>query len=141
MIHESIVHKCKYVFEVWKWYWQPFITNFMGYNLAIIVMRNLLFIGSYGIDTNIINLFILFEHWCHVHCLDTNVICLFVLFKHKCYVSICVVYTRKSCKQFPCLINGWHLCVNNTNPWNNRFFMDLEWTHEVYKFVMWHLRW
>jgi hypothetical protein len=102
---------------VWKWYWQPCITNFMGHNLAIIVMRNFLFIGSYGIDTNLI--------------------CLFLLFKHKFCVSICVVYTWKSCKRLPCLNNAWHLCVNNTNPWNNRFFIDLERTHEAYKFVMW----
>jgi hypothetical protein len=61
-----------------------FITNFMGYDLAIIFMQNLLFIGLYGIDTNFIHLFILFEHQCCAHCLDTNVICLFVLFKHKC---------------------------------------------------------
>jgi hypothetical protein len=28
----------------------------MGHDLAIIVMQNLLFIGSYGIDTNVIHL-------------------------------------------------------------------------------------
>jgi len=102
---------------VWKWYWQPCITNFMGHNLAIIVMWNLLFIGSYGIDTNLI--------------------CLFLFFKHRCCLSICVVYAWKSCKSFPCLNNAWHLCVNNTNPWNNKFLTDLERTHEAYKFVMW----
>ncbi len=135
MIHEPIVHKCKYVFEVWKWYWQPCITNFMGHNLAIIVMRNLLFIGSYGTDTNVINLLILFEHQCHVHCLDTNVICLFVLFKHGCYMSIHVVYTWKLCTWLPCLNNAWHSCLNNMNLWNNRFRMDLKQTHKTYKFM------
>jgi hypothetical protein len=35
-----------------------------------------------------------------------------------------------------CLNNAWHSCVNNTNPWNNKFHMDLERTHKVYKFVM-----
>jgi hypothetical protein len=69
----------------------------MGHNLAIIVMRNLFFIGSYGIDMDVIHLFVLFEHRCHVHRLDTNVICLFVLFKHECCVFIRIVYTRKLC--------------------------------------------
>ncbi len=69
------------------------ITNFMGHNLAIIIMQNMFFIGLYRIDTYIIHLFVLFEHQCHVHCLNTNVICLFLLFMHKCYMSIHVVYT------------------------------------------------
>jgi hypothetical protein len=112
------------------------ITNFMGHNLAIIVVRNLLFIGSYGIDTDVIHLLVLFEHQCHVYCLDMNVICIFVLFEHKCCVFICIVYTRKSCARLPCVNNAWHLCVNIMNPWNNRFFMHLEQTHETYKFVM-----
>jgi hypothetical protein len=112
------------------------ITNFMGHNLAIIVVRNLLFIGSYGTDTDVIHLFILFKHQCHVHCLDTNVMCLFVLFKHECCVFICIVYTRKSCRWLSCLNNAWHSCLNNMNPWINRFRTDLEQTHETYKFVM-----
>jgi hypothetical protein len=45
----------------------------MGHDLAIIVMRTLLFIGLYGIDTNVIHLFVLFEHQCCAHCSDTNV--------------------------------------------------------------------
>jgi len=65
----------------------------MGHDLTIIVVQNLLFIGSYGIDTNVIHLFVLFEYQCHVHYLGTNVICLFVLFKHKYCMSICVGYT------------------------------------------------
>jgi hypothetical protein len=36
------------------------ITNFMGHDLVIIVVRNLFFIGSYGIDMNVIHLFVLF---------------------------------------------------------------------------------
>jgi len=68
----------------------------MGYDLAIIVMQNMLSIGSYGIDTNVIHLFVLFEHQCCVHCLDTNVICMFILFSHECCVSIRIVYTQKS---------------------------------------------
>ncbi len=68
--------------------------------------------------------------------LNTNIIYLFVLFKHGCYMSIHVVYTWKSCTRFPCLNNAWHLCLNDTNPWNNKFCMDLEQTHEAYKFMM-----
>jgi hypothetical protein len=66
----------------------PFITNFMGRNLAIIVVRNVFFISSYEIDTNVIHLFELFEHQCHMHCLYMNVICLFILFKQGCCMSI-----------------------------------------------------
>jgi hypothetical protein len=55
-------------------------------------MQNLLFIGLYEIDMNIIHLFISFEHQCHVHCLDMNVICLFMLFQDGYRMSICVVY-------------------------------------------------
>jgi hypothetical protein len=102
----------------------------MGHNLAIIVVQNLFFIGSYGIDMDVIHLFVLFEHRRHVHRLDTNVICLFVLFKHECCVFIHIVYTRKLCTWLPCINNAWHSCVNDINPWNNRFHMDLEWTHE-----------
>ncbi len=108
----------------------------MGHDLAIIVTRNLFFISFYEIDMDVIHLFILFEHWCHVHCLNTNVICLFVLFKHECCVLICIVYTQKLCTQLPCLNNAWHLCVNDTNPWNNKFCTYLKWTYEAYKFVM-----
>jgi hypothetical protein len=113
-----------------------FITNFMGHDLAIIVMWNFLFIGLNGIDTDVIHLLVKFEHWCHLYCLDTNVICLFVLFKHRCCMSIRIVYTWKSCTQLSCLNNEWHSCLNHTNPWNNKFHMDLEQTHEAYKFVM-----
>ncbi len=101
------------------------ITNFMGHNLTIIVMWNLFFIGLYEIDTNVIHLFVLFEHRCCVHYLDTNVICLFVLFKHECCVFICIVYTRKSCTWFSCLNDAWHLCVNNMNPYWARTVLRL----------------
>ncbi len=97
---------------------------------------NFFFISSYEIDTNVIHLLILFKHWCHMHCLNTNVICLFVLFKHGCCMFICVVYTWKSCSWLPCLNNAWHSCLNIMNPWNNKFCMNLERTHETYKIVM-----
>jgi hypothetical protein len=113
-----------------------FITNLMGHDLAIIVMWNLLFTGSNGIDTYVIHLLVLFKHWCQVHCLEAKVICLFTLFKHECCMSIRIVYTWKSCTQLSYLNNAWHSCLNHTNPWNNKFCMDLEQTHETYKFVM-----
>jgi hypothetical protein len=36
--------------------------NFMGHNLAIMVMQNLFFVGLLGINTNALHLFILFEY-------------------------------------------------------------------------------
>jgi len=108
----------------------------MGQALAIIVVWNLLFIGSFRLDMDATHLIVLFEHPCHVHCLDMNVICLFILFNDECCVSICIVYIRKSCTQFPCLNNAWHSCVKDTNLWNNKFRMDFKRTHDAYKFVM-----
>jgi hypothetical protein len=32
---------------------------------------------------NVIHLFVLFEHRCHVHYLNTNIVCLFMLFTHE----------------------------------------------------------
>jgi hypothetical protein len=91
--------------------------------------------------------FIWHRHECHSsNCIVwTLMLCTF--FWHKCCMPICIVYTwcymfipiiytQKSCKQFPCLNNAWHSCLNNMNPWNDRFHIDLEWTHGVYKFVM-----
>jgi len=94
------------------------------------------FIGSSRIYMDVIHLFILFEHWCHMHYLNMNVICLFILFKHRCCMFIRVVYTRKSCMWLLFLNNAWYLCLNDMNPWNNKFCTYLEWTHETYKFVM-----
>jgi hypothetical protein len=108
----------------------------MGHDLAIIVVQNLFFIGSYGINTDFIHLLVLFEHWYGVHYLNTNVICLFISFKHGCCMSIYVVYTQKSYTWLSCLNTAWHLCLTNKNLWNNKFHMDLEWTHEAYKFVI-----
>jgi hypothetical protein len=63
----------------------------MDHNLATIVAQNLVFIGLYGINMDVIHLFVLFEHRCHVHCLDTNVVCLFILFTHEsCAHDFCV---------------------------------------------------
>jgi hypothetical protein len=92
-----------------------YITNFLGHEMAMIVVQNLFFISSYGIDTNVIHLFVLFKHWCCAHCLNMNAICLFILFKYKCCMSIHVVYTWKLCTQFLYLNNAQHSCLNNTN--------------------------
>ncbi len=110
------------------------ITNFMGHNLIIIVVWILFFISLYGIDMNVIHLFVLFEHQCCAHYLNTNVVCLFILFKHECCMSIHVVYTWKLCTWLMCLNNAQHLCLNNTNLWNNKFHTVLERTHEACKY-------
>jgi hypothetical protein len=73
--------------QIFAQHWYHII-NFMAHNLIIIVMQTLLFVGSYGINMNVIHLFVLFEHQYHAHCLDTNVICLFILLKHECCMSI-----------------------------------------------------
>jgi len=93
---------------------RPFITNFMDEDLVII---EFFFIGSYGIDTNVIHLLELFEHRCHVHCLYMNVICLFVLFKQGYRMSIC--HTSKYFEVFKCESQS----VNNGRKKNwNTFF-------------------
>jgi hypothetical protein len=38
------------------------ITNFMGHDLTITIVQNLLFIGSYGKDMDVTHLLVLFEH-------------------------------------------------------------------------------
>jgi hypothetical protein len=121
--------------DIWNFYINN-ITKFMGHDLTIIVVRNLLFIGLYGKDMDVIQLYVLFEHQCRVHRLDTNVIWMFVLFGHECCVFICIVYTWKLCTSLSCLNNVRHSHVSNTNPWYNKFCTYLERTHEAYKFVM-----
>jgi len=54
-------------------------------------------------------------------------------------MSIHVVYTWKLYTQLSCLNIARHLCLTNMNLWNKKIRMDLEWTHEVYKFVMYDL--
>jgi len=120
----------------WPYIVRTCITNLMGHDLAIIVVRNLLFIGLYGINTDVIHLLVLFEHWYRVHALNINVICLFVSFNHGCCMFIYVVYTRKSYTWLSCSNNAWHWCLTNMNLWNNKFHRDLEWTHEACKFVV-----
>jgi len=80
--------------KILKCYNTRFITNFMGHNLTIIVMQNLIFIGSYEIDMDVIHLLVCLniDSMCIVYaqmsyacsyCLNTNVACLFVLFTHE----------------------------------------------------------
>jgi hypothetical protein len=38
------------------------IINLMGHHLVIIIMRNLFFIGSYGVNMDVIHLLVLFEY-------------------------------------------------------------------------------
>jgi hypothetical protein len=112
-----------------------FIINFMGHNLTIIIVQNLPFIGSYGIDIDVIHLLVLFEHQCRVHCLNMNVICLFVLIRHGCCMFIRVVYTQKLCMWLPCLNNAWHSCLNDMNPWNNSFAWI--WNEPMKLIILW----
>jgi hypothetical protein len=103
--------------------------------------------GNDSCDIKKFHRFVWNKHKCHsymcivwtsmlcAHHLNTNVICIFVLVKHRC-MSICVVYTWKLCTQLSCLNNAWHLCLNNTNLWNNKFCMDLKQTHKAYNVVM-----
>jgi hypothetical protein len=70
-----------------------FIINFLGHNLAIVVMiiQNLFSIGLYYLDTNVIHLFVFFRHRYHADCLKMGNVCLFILSRHKCGVhDICV---------------------------------------------------
>jgi hypothetical protein len=56
-----------------------FITNFMGYDLAIIVMWNFLFISSNGIDK------------CHSSTCIVRTLMLCALFRHECHMLVCIV--------------------------------------------------
>jgi hypothetical protein len=59
---------------------------------------------SYRINTYVIHLLVLLEHWCHVHYLNKNfILCLFILFGHKCCIFIRVFYKRKFCTRLLCL--------------------------------------
>jgi len=85
---------------------------------------------------DVIHLFVFFKHWCHAHYLNINVIHVYLYCLDMVVVSICVVYTQKSCTWFPFSNNAQHSHLNNMNLQNNKFHMDLKWTHEAYKFVM-----
>jgi len=72
----------------------------MGHDLIIIVVQNLFFISLYGIDIDLINLFVLFKHQCYTHYLNTNVICLIILLKHEYCMFIHDIYRQKSSHNF-----------------------------------------
>jgi hypothetical protein len=74
----------------------------MGHDLIIIVMQNLHFMGLYGIYTDVIHLFVLFEHQDVVHCLNTNVICMFVFLVTN-VVCLFMLFTHESCTHNFCV--------------------------------------
>jgi hypothetical protein len=41
------------------------------------------------------------------------------------YTYMCIIF----------VLDAWHLCAKNMNPWNNKFHANFEWTHEANKFV------
>jgi hypothetical protein len=108
----------------------PFNENMAHNMLALImdpiiywIMQNLFFIGLYGIDTDLIHLFVLFEHQCHAHCLNTYDICLFILFRHKCYMFIYLCFLHMKVMHTTSMFNdAWYSCLSNTNLWNNIFW-------------------
>jgi hypothetical protein len=70
----------------------------MGHDLTIIFMQNLVFIGSYGIDLNIVHIFVFFEHRCHSHCLTPNsvpicIVYTWMLYVYSCHLHMKVVHT------------------------------------------------
>ncbi len=124
-------------------------------DLAIIVVWNLFFISSYGINTDVIHLLSCLNidimcivltqiSYAYSYCLNMNVVCQLTSntvwaprISRLSFIRgnlIRVVYTWKSCTWLPCINNAQHL--NNTNLWNNKFCMHLEWTHEACKFMM-----
>jgi hypothetical protein len=48
-----------------------------------------------------------------------------------------IIYTWKLCTQLSCLNNVWYACLNNIVHEIIKIRMDLEQTHEAYKFVIW----
>ncbi len=107
-IHSWWIYKNNNYMVIWLKWTSDHKLN--GSQLVIIVVWNLLFISSYGINMDFINLLVLFEHGYRVHCLNMNVICLFILFKHGCCMSTCVVYIRKLYTRLSCLNNAQHSC-------------------------------
>jgi hypothetical protein len=74
--------------------------------MATIIVQNLFFIGLCEIDTNVIHLFILFEHQCCAYCLNTNVIRIFIL--NMDVVCLFMLFTHRSHAHNTCLNNAWH---------------------------------
>jgi hypothetical protein len=82
---------------------KPYITNFMGYNLAIIVVQNLFFIGSYGIDINVF-IYVYFLNidvmrivltrisYFYLYCLS------WMLYVYSCCLHMKIVYTTSMFK-------------------------------------------
>jgi hypothetical protein len=70
--------------------------NLGGHDLTIIVVRNLLFIGSYGIDPNVTHLLVSFAHQYCAHCFDMNVICISYCLNAD-VVCLYVLFTHENC--------------------------------------------
>jgi hypothetical protein len=114
---------------------RTFITNFMSQNLIIIIVQFFF------------HKFIWNIHKCHssIYIVWTLMSC--ALFKHEChmpirifktwmlYVYLCCLHTKVVHMTFV-LNNARHSWFNNMSLWSNKFGMNLEWTHEAYKFVM-----
>ncbi len=83
-------------------------TNFPSHNLMMEIMWKLFF-----------HEFMFFAHgcWClkHVWCMYK---CGWKYFNH---TYMCII----------CVLDAWHLCAKNTNPWNNKFDANFEWTYET----------
>jgi hypothetical protein len=58
---------------------KTYIANFIGHNLAIIIVWNLFFISLYGIDMDVIHLLVMFTSMSYA------------LFRHKCHMLIRIV--------------------------------------------------
>jgi hypothetical protein len=126
-----VKHHCK-LHGVWfdnnncvNFFFHRFVWNKHGCNSFICIVWILMSCVLFGHECHM--LFGLFRHGCHM---------LFGLFRHGCHMFIHVVSTQKSYTQLSCLNNARHLCLNNTNLWNNIFCTNSKWTHEAYKFVM-----
>jgi hypothetical protein len=87
-------------------------TNFPSHNLKMEIVWKLFF-----------HEFLFFAHgcWClkHVWCMYK---CGWKYFNH---TYMCII----------CVLDAWYLCAKNTNPWNNKFHANFEWTYETNKFV------
>jgi hypothetical protein len=94
-LYENIACVTKTTFTWQMRFIHIYIINFMGHDLEIIVVWNLFFIGLYGLNIDVIHLFVLFKPWCHAHCLNMNVMCLFIWFRHICW-CLFVLFTQKN---------------------------------------------
>ncbi len=105
----------------WLFYYKPLL-DILGYIIIGYITNFMSHDGNNSHVNFLFHKFVWNKHRCHSStCIVwTSMSC--ALFRHECCVSIYVVFTQKSCTRFSCLDNAWHLCVNNTNPWNNKLY-------------------